>query len=194
MVSRSLSILTLCLIPAIAAGQRSGGSGGSDRFGGGKAGREADWDRINGENAGGLQLSNKDLESISPIKLLVDKRKDLKLTDDQQKQIKGMESPLKEKNQPLFKALDSLRGEMKRSQYSQEARPVATRAEVVRVVSGIRENYAAALKEAMALLDDAQRTTATELAQKQTDDADKMVREKLGGEGGMRRGGPPPTT
>jgi hypothetical protein len=190
MPSRSLSILTLCLIPTIVAAQRSGGSGASDRFGGGKAGRQADWDRINGENAGGLQLSNKDLEGISPIKLLIDKRKDLKLTDDQQKHLKGMEAPLKEKNQQLFKALDSLRGEVKKAQYSQDARPVGTRAEVVRVVGEIRENYAGALKDAMAIFDDTQRASATELAKKQTEDADKMVREKLWGEG-EHRGGPP---
>jgi hypothetical protein len=87
-LSRSLSILTLCLIPTVVAAQRSGGLGASDRFGGGKAGREADWDRINSENAGELQLSNKDLEGISPSKLLIDKHKDLKLTDHQQKQLK----------------------------------------------------------------------------------------------------------
>ena len=192
MQSRSLSILILCAIPTIVAAQRSGGSGSSDRFGGGKAGREADWDRINSENAGGLQLSNKDLENLSPIKLLVDKRKDLKLTDDQQKQLKAMEGPLKEKNQSLLKMLDSLRGEVKRAQYAQDARPVSTRAEVVRVVTEIGENYAAALKDAMTIFDDTQRASATELAKKQTEDADKMIREKLGG-AGERRGGPPTT-
>jgi hypothetical protein len=190
MSSRRIAILSLVLIPAVAFAQRGGAGGG---FGGGRAGRTEDWNRIDKDNAGALQLSNKDLENISPIKLLIDKRKDLKLTDQQQKQLKDADDALKTRNQPLFKALDSLRAELKRPATSDDARPLTTRGEVTRVVGEVRANYEAALKDALALLDEGQQKTATELVGKQNEDAEKMLSEKLGGRGGgMGRGGRPP--
>jgi len=114
------------------------------------------------------------VENISPIKLLIDKRKDLKLTDEQVKQIKNVESTLKDKNQGLFKALDSLRKEIKSGSQSDDGRSRAMNAqrEVMGVLGDIRTNYDAALKEAIPLLDEAQQKTANEALQKQRDLAD----------------------
>ena len=55
----------------------------------------------------------RDLEDMSPLKLLIDKRKDLKLTDAQVSTFKDSEGKLKDKNAPLFKAVDSLVREMR---------------------------------------------------------------------------------
>ena len=49
-----------------------------------------------------IKLSNKDIENVSPIKLLIDKRKDLKLTDDQLAKLKDREDKLKESMKPSF--------------------------------------------------------------------------------------------
>ncbi|HMA25019.1 MAG TPA: hypothetical protein VKP00_13515 [Gemmatimonadaceae bacterium] len=58
-------------------------------------------------------LRGRDVEDQSPPKLLIDKRKDLKLTDAQLSQLKDSEGKLKERNAPLLKAIDSLVHEMR---------------------------------------------------------------------------------
>jgi hypothetical protein len=184
MFTRVIATLALLAVPAFASAQRSRGS-----FGGAK---EADWKAIGGDkNASGLQLSNGDVEKISPLRLLVDKRKDLKLTDDQLTRIKDLEGQLKERNQPSFKSLDSLRKESKASSPPSEDdrnRVLSARRGVMSVVADIRAQYEASLKEAMSLLDESQQKTATDLVQKQSQEAEEMLREKLGGRGGSGRG------
>ena len=193
MFSRSAAVLAVVLIPTLVSAQRSKTRGDE----------KADWGSINKATGGGLQLANRDVEDISPIKLLIDKRKDLKLSDDQLKQIKDLESKLKEKNQPLFKSLDSLRSELKMNGKTptddDRAHMASARHEAGDVVTSIRGNYDASLKDATALLDETQRTTATELLAKQSTDAEEMLAEKLGGGGGApgadaargKRGRPP---
>ncbi len=181
MISRKLAVFALLvLIPTLASAQRRGGSRstGNDK---------PDWNELGGKS-GGLQLSNRDVENISPIKLLIDKRKDLKLTDDQLKQIKDLDGKLKEQNQPLFKALDSLRTAMRSSSTAGDedrSSIMSARREVGGVVHDIRATYETSLKDAMALLDDAQRATAEPLLQKHAEESDRVLSEKLGG----RRGG-----
>jgi hypothetical protein len=191
MISRKLVALALLILPGVATAQRTRGSFGRDA--------EPNWDEL-AKGSGGLQLSNRDVESISPLKLLIDKRKDLKLTDDQLGKIKDVESKLKEQNLVLFKALDSLRRETRppaKTTDDDRARMMRARRDAMGVVKEIRGNYDASLKEALPLLDDTQRGTADGLLQKQSADAEKMLSEKMGsrggdgGEGG-RSGGRPP--
>ena len=140
-----------------------------------------------------LQLSNRDVEDISPIKLLIDKRKDLKLADDRVKQLKDIEGKLKDKNEPSYKALDSLRKVMKPSSTPNEderTRMMAARSGVMSAVADIRANYDASAKEALALFDESQQKTANDLLQKQTADAEQMLQEKLNSRGGGRNAGP----
>jgi len=183
MFSTRIAGVVLILIPAIASAQRGGGGKGGS-FGGDK---QANYDKMGGTSSA-LQLANRDLEDISPIKLLIDKRKDLRLADDKVKQIKELEGKLKDKNEPSFKALDSLRKEMKPSATPSDddrTRMMSARSAVMAAVADIRSNYGASVKEAMALLDEGQQKTANEMLQKQTADAEEMLREKLNG----RRGG-----
>lgn len=187
MFRRSLVVLTLLTVPAIASSQ-------SGKFGGGKGGADANWDAIKGGSAG-VDLSAKDVENISPIKLIVDKRKDLKLSDEQLNKVKAIDEALKGKNEPLFKALDSLRKaskappmnpnsskEVQQAQQEEDrARLTAAKREMSGTVKDIRDNYELSLKEVLALLDEAQQKTANEMVDKQRQDAQKMLSEKLGG-------------
>src|SRR4051812_30927192 len=102
MINRKLVALALLVIPALASGQRKV-----------RGEKEANWDEINKSSKSSLRLSNKDVENMSPIKMLIDEKKALKLTDDQMKQLKTLDEQLKEKNKDHFKRLDSLRTAMK---------------------------------------------------------------------------------
>jgi hypothetical protein len=183
MFSRQLAAFALVLIPAVASAQR-GSRGGGGGMGGDKA-------NYGGSSASLLQLSNRDVEEISPIKLLIDKRKDLKLADDRVKQLKDLEGKLKDKNEPSYKALDSLRKAMRPSGTQtddERTRMMAARSGVMAAVADIRANYDASAKEALALLDESQQKTANDLLQKQTADAEQMLQEKLSARAGRNAG------
>ena len=177
-------LVSLILLPAVAFAQRGGGSGGSRVRGDPKA----DWQSVMGSNSGGMKLSNRDVENISPLKLLIDKRKDLKLTDDQLNRLKELDGKLKEKNQDSLKALDSLRRMAQPPAHDpnddDRARMSMARRLAAATVGTIRENYDAALKDALPILDESQQKAAGELLAKQRSEADEMLREKLGGHGG----------
>ena len=132
----------------------------------------------------GPSLRARDVEDLSPIKLLMDKRKDLKLSDAQVDGLKKSEGPLKEKNAPLLKSVDSLVREMKppmnRSAES-DARIRDARVGLHTVLASIQDNYDAASKEVIATFDADQQAKANELLGKLKEDGDKKVREKLGG-------------
>ena len=190
MSMRRFAGLILIVVPTLVSAQRGGGGGG----GGSTRGEaKANWNQIGKDGGAGLKLSNGDLEDISPIKLLIDKRKDLKLSDAQLKQFKDLETAQNAKNETYFKALDSLRKDMKMSAKptdEERARMMSARGSVMEVVGSIRMNYDATATSATALLDDTQKKTATDILDKQTKEAADMLREKLGGPGG--RGGERP--
>jgi hypothetical protein len=175
-----VALLSLVLLPTIGLAQRGGGGGSRQR---GDA--KTDWNSV--ESRGGIKLSNKDVENISPIKLLIDKKKDLKLSDEQVNKLKELEGKLKETNEPSFRALDSLRHAVQlRTGDTTDIgrdRMTSARQAVGAVVSTIRGNYESSVKDAMPILDETQRKTATELLGKQNQEAEDMLREKLGGRG-----------
>jgi len=174
-------LVAMILIPTIASAQRGGGGAGGSRV---RGDPKADYESIAG-NKSGIKLTNRDVEDVSPIKLLIDKRKDLKLSDDQVKGVKDIEAKLKERNDPSFRALDSLRRAAQPPLHDatddDRARMMEARRTFTAVVGTIRENYDASLKDALALLDDTQKTSANELLDKQRKEAQDMLREKLGG-------------
>jgi hypothetical protein len=174
MRNRTFATLMLLLAPAVVSAQAKV-----------RGEKKADWNEINKSSTQtGLQLSNRDIESISPIRLLLDKRKDLSLTDEQVKRVKEVEAKVAEKNDGFFKAIDSLRNEMKPSSRASEedgARKMMARNGVMSVLAEIRANYDGALTEAMAPLDEGQRKSASSMIEKQSAEATDMLREKLGG-------------
>jgi hypothetical protein len=94
---RRLLIAALLFVPSLALAQRGGASS--------QAAKHTEMDP---QTASGPTLRTRDIEDMSPIKLLIDKRKDLKLTDAQLSGLKDAEPKLKEANAPLLKQVDSL--------------------------------------------------------------------------------------
>jgi hypothetical protein len=135
-------------------------------------------------------LRVRDVEDQSPIKLLIDKRKDLKLTDGQLSQLKDSDGKLKEKNAPLLKAIDSLVREQRSGMGSPSdegrARARAARMGLLTTLGDIRANYDASAKDALATFDADQQSKATELLDKQKQETDKLLQERVNGD---RRGG-----
>ena len=142
-------------------------------------------------NSGGVKLSNRDVEDISPLKLLIDKRKDLNISDEVVKKLKDLENQLKETNRESFRALDSLRRlaqpPAREPTDDDRARMMEARRMVMNVVTTIRANYDASLGQVLPRLDEGQRTKANELLDKQRKEAEEMLRDKLG-ERGRGRG------
>ena len=173
-----LLLAALLLVPSIAFAQRGGGRTQADR-------KTPLFDKE--EAPKGPTLRVRDIEDQSPLKLLIDKRKDLKLTDAQLAQFKTAEDKLKEQNAPLFKSLDSYLRDMRgaSSSPSDEARTKArdARSGVMEVLKELRTNYDASLKDLLAPLDADQQAKANELVEKQRQEGDKMLREKLSGGG-----------
>jgi hypothetical protein len=175
---RRYLIAAFLLVPSIGVAQR-GGKTQADR-------KTPLFDKE--EAPKGPTLRVRDIEDQSPLKLLIDKRKDLKLTDAQVAQLKDSESKLKDVNAPLFKAVDSLIRDMKNGSGtpSDQARAKVrdARTGLMDVLKDVRTNDDTALKDALAPLDAEQKTKANELVEKQRQEGDKMIREKLnaGGE------------
>lgn len=130
----------------------------------------------------GPALRGRDLEDLSPIKLFIDKRKDLKLSDAQLDGLKKSDASLKDKNQPLYKAIDSLAREMKpplNETPESNDRMRNARHDLDQALTGIHDNYDAAAKEAMSGFDADQQTKANELLGKLKEETDKRIREKM---------------
>jgi hypothetical protein len=193
MLRPTAATLALALLTTTATAQRGGGDSRQGI-------KDAPWDELRRESSTGLKLTLGDVEDMDPVKRLVDKRKDLKLSDDQVKQLRDLDAKLKETNKPSFKNLDSLRQAMRpragMDEDAERARVTLTRENVVSVVSAIRGSYDTAVKDAIALLDDTQKPKADELLKKLAQDSEETLRDKLGargaGGGAGRRGGRPP--
>lgn len=175
MLRRTTLLAALILLPlGTAAAQRSRSA----------ATKHDDAKYADDEVAKGPAIRGRDLEDLSPIKLFIDKRKDLKLNDAQIDALKKSDEQLRQKNQPLYKAVDSLARAMKppmnRSDES-DARIRDARHDLDQTIESIRGTYEAASTEAVGTFDADQKAKATELLAKQKEDADKRIREKMKG-------------
>ena len=172
-----MSSLALLLLPAFASAQGRKTRGET----------EANWDAIAKNGNSGPTISAKDIDGMSPLKALMDKKKDLKLTDDQLGKLKSIDMALKEKNTPLGKMVDSLRKSAKpagaNASAEDQARAVIARESLMAVLKDVNANNEASAKEAMPVLDESQQKMAADVLQKQADDNMEMLRSKLGGRG-----------
>lgn len=137
-----------------------------------------------------MKLKVGDIEDMSPLKMLLDKRKDLKLTDDQRAALKALDVKVDQANEPLMAKFDSLRLVMRPRQNATDeemVRMAIGREELGPLIRSIMANYNASLPPAMALLDDSQKATAQGLLEKQAKEANETLSEKMG-----RAGGGPP--
>lgn len=168
-------VASLLLVPTLLIGQ-----------GRVRGDKEANWKEIGKASQSGMKLSNRDIENASPVHMLLEKRKDLRLTDEQANLCKTLDQSLEQKNESLFRALDSLRNEMKpalRASEEDDARKRSARGGVMAVLKEIRANQDASFQAALAALDESQQKTAAELLAKLKEETDQMLREKLGGRG-----------
>ncbi len=172
MIRRALLLALLFAAPAILPAQRGGGSRSGKR------------DEMFSKADKGPLIRPREVEDQSPLKLLIDKKKDLKLTDAQVGQFKEFENKLKDKNESLMKAVDSLGREMSRTgggnATADSLRNDSSLRRLRVVIANIQANYDVSATEAIATLDNEQKTKANELVTKQREDADKMYRSKLG--------------
>jgi hypothetical protein len=181
-VNRRLLVLTALLaIPSVAAAQRSRTQ--SDR-------RTELFDKDSSSRQAPMLLRVRDVEDLSPIKLLIDKRKDLKLTDAQLSQLKDSEGNLKDKNASLLKGIDSLTRDLRSAMGSPSddgrARARDARMGLMTTLGEIRANYEASAKDVLVTFDADQQSKATELLDKQRQETDKFLQERVNGD---RRGG-----
>jgi hypothetical protein len=175
-------VLSLIVVPAAASAQRGGGS-----FGGAK---KENWDSVTKSVPKGPSIEGKDLEEASPLRLFLDKKKDLKLTDAQQAAIKDADAKLSSANAARFMMVDSLRKQLKPSVAAtaeDDARMALARDAMQGVLRDIRASQDAEAKTVVATLDPEQQKTAAELLEKHAEKTQKMLRDKMGG-----GGGPPP--
>ena len=191
-----IALLALVVLSSVAGAQRGGGGAGGGASGRGMGGNEDRFGKskeIAAGGASGVKLSVGDVEDMNPVRLLVNKRKDINLSDEQLKQVKDIDGRLKELNKLQFNALDSLRTAT-RPRPGTDAEVERIRVAVARdafgaMVQSIRGNYDTALKEALSRLDATQASKAGVLLKKQSEDTNETLRDKMGGGGGGRRGG-----
>jgi hypothetical protein len=167
MSARRLSLVAaLLIVPTLVHAQRGGGGGGGGSSSG-KFGRPVDAEiKDNGpKDATGIMLT-KDLQKENMVQLILDKKKDLKLTDDEVKQLKSINDHIKDTISGPMKSLDSITSELKRR--SGEQGPDRQGMLTGRIMSEahvaeVREQYTAALKDALSKLTDDQQKAANDL-------------------------------
>jgi len=176
MKHRALAFATLLVLPSIAVAQRS------------QATRRTPLSEPD-EMPTGPSLRARDVEDLNPFKALIDKKKDLKLSDEQVKALKASESSMKEQDAPLYRSIDSLVREMRpplNPTTDFRVRSQLARAALMTTIDSIAVTYDEPIKSAIATLDAEQQAKATELVAQAKQEGNKTVREKLGG---GRRGG-----
>lgn len=185
----TVAAVAVLLVPTLAVAQTRGGRsmGGS---------KEADWSEVTKDVPKGPTIAGKDFAEASPLAMLLDKKKDLKLTDAQIGSITQAETKLQADNASRFALVDSLRKAMKPSvapTAEDEARVALSREAMMGVVRDIRTSFDAASKASIGALDADQQKKADELLAKHAEKMQKMMRDKMGGGGpgmgGGRRGG-----
>jgi hypothetical protein len=180
---RLIAGLLLLLAPTVADAQRRV-----------RGAPDAKWDDITKRDAEPTILTRKEVEAMDPVRELLARRKDLKLSEEQAAKLKAMDDSGKVRDLALFETMDSLRKEMRPAAGGQADDMARLRRQVVQrefaaTVVKIRENYDTALQAAIPMLDETQRPKADALLAKQKEESDEIVREKLGGRGA---GGPRP--
>ncbi len=172
-----LSALVL-MFPALASAQRGGGTRSEATK------RSFGFDSTDSFSRRPAAVSARDLQELDPLAILLDKRKDLKLTDDQTAKLRDMEAKLDSAHRMPFRALDSLNREMPRggSGMSDDdaatARTVGTLTRLI--IGGVRERYDSVEKDARALLTDDQRKKADDVLGDSHDKWSRIARAERG--------------
>lgn len=199
---RKLPLLALLLVIPVAVhaqGRRGGGGGGG--VGGASAPTADDCRAASGGGrgfTGGGDASSaarmincmkespslsKDLEKGNPIEMLLEAKKDLKLTGDEEKELKAINKDLKDAIKPFLKTIDSVAREGKKTgDYAPTQGQMIVGSQLTREsADSVGAKYRAATDAGLAKLSEDKRQPATDLLQKEME-----------AQMGARRGGRPP--
>src|SRR3954468_6227992 len=162
MQHKALLLLSFLVLPAASFAQRGGGTRS-----------QADRHTPLMDDKGapkGPTLRVRDVEDMSPIKRLIDKRKALKLNDAQVDRLKESETSLKQKSEPLLKRVDSLVHEIKVASASESADAKSRAREPMIALRGtlqqIQDSYDVAATEATSSFDAEQQAKSKEILAK----------------------------
>jgi hypothetical protein len=175
MQRNALLLLGLLVLPAVSFGQRGGGT---------RSQADKHTPMMDDKGASkGPTLRVRDVEDMSPIRRLIDKHKDLKLSDAQVDRLKESEMKLKQRDEPLLKTVDSLVHEIKVASSSDNAEAKSRAREAMIALRGallqIQENYDAAATEATSSFDPEQQAKSKEILAKLKEDNDNMLKDRL---------------
>ena len=174
MSRRTIVLAILLALPTAAWAQRGGGRTQADR-------RTELFDKD--AQPKGPSLRARDVEDQNPLKLLIDKRKDLALSEAQVAALEDADSKLKDQNTPLFRTVDSLVHEMRppigTPSEEDRSRIRNARMSLMGALGSVWTNNDAAAKEVVGRLDAEQQPKANALLEKQRDNRQKMVQDKL---------------
>lgn len=175
MRSNALLVIALIALPTVSFAQRGGGT----------RSRANQNDELMDDKGApkGPTLRVRDVEDMSPIRRLIDKHKDINLSDAQVDQLKDHQKKLEEKNAPLLKQVDSLLHEIKQGQFNANdvGQTHARQASMALrgVVVQIQDNNDAAATEATGSFSAEQQGKAKEILAKLKEDNEKMLKERL---------------
>lgn len=173
----SVALIALLVVPTLAHAQRKM-----------RGEKEANWSQIDRGVQATIKISKGDLEKLSGIKIAVDKKKDLKLTDDQLAKLKDLDKQEETAMESHFKLVDSLklaaRWRQGEDSLQERARTTLARQELMSAVRQIQSSYDSTFQFALPLLDETQRKTVAEHVQKQREDVGEDIRKALGGRSG----------
>ena len=156
----ALLLSILIVVPTVAVAQRGGGSRSratsrTDMFPDERAQRRV------------TTVTSAKLRDLDPLAILLDKHRDLSLTDDQTAKLKSMNDQLAELQKPAYHALDSLDQQMANlgnSSSSDDQARIGTMSTFVGMIAGnVRQQYDSVEKAAGALLTDEQRKKANDV-------------------------------
>jgi gas vesicle protein len=174
MQHKAFLVSALLVLPAVSFAQRGGGT---------RSQANQRTELMDKDTPKGPSLRVRDVEDMSPIRRLIDKHKDVKLSDAQVDQLKESQKKLEQKNEPLMKAVDSLLHEIKQAAFSANDAGQAKGRQATMALRGvlvqIQDNDDAAATEATASFDAEQKEKAKEVLGKLKEDNEKMLKERL---------------
>ena len=154
---------------------------------------DANWNELDRFSRTTAPLTVRDIEAMSAVKHLLDERKKLKLTDEQQTRLKEIMATEKEGNRAAFTVIDSLRklarGRPTAMTEEEQTRMSIARAELRVVVDSVMLRYRASATQALPVLDESQRTAATEVLERHREESMQTLRAKFAEMGQAQRPG-----
>jgi hypothetical protein len=185
MITRIVTLSALLLLPSIIDAQAVQRTNRGTKIMG-------DWNKTDtAMGRAAPSFKKQDIEKFSAVLLVIDKKKDLKLSEEQVGKLKELGKTEEAHNEPLYVRMDSLRLSLRRRPGEdgdkERIRMSLAQQDLIAVIEQIRSNYDSTYKASgLPLLSEAQRTSAEPLLEKGRDEAEDHLRSKLGG---GRRGG-----